>query len=76
MSKIRILRNTVCGGKWVKAGDVITASPADAHTLIVMKKAEAVDAPAVPTLSGSESPAADADNRAIAGAATQKRKAR
>jgi hypothetical protein len=44
--KIKILRNTVCGGSVVLAGTVVDASEADAKTLIGMGKAEAVKAKA------------------------------
>lgn len=43
MSKLKILRNTVCGGKNVKAGDVVEASPRDTKLLLDMGKAEIVE---------------------------------
>jgi hypothetical protein len=41
--KIKILRNTVCGGEPVEAGDVVNASESDAKTLVAIKKAEYVE---------------------------------
>lgn len=38
--KIRIRRDTVCGGERVKTGDVVDASSSDARYLIVRGKAE------------------------------------
>lgn len=49
MPSIRILKNTVCGGKVVRTDQVVNASDADAKILIGAKKAvraEAVEAPA------------------------------
>ena len=46
MSKIKILKNTVCGGKFVKKGDTVEASPEDAHVLTRMGKAEEAKAKA------------------------------
>lgn len=40
MAKIKILKNTVCGSKFVKKGDVVEASAEDAHALTRMGKAE------------------------------------
>lgn len=54
--KIRILRDTVVGGKAVKAGQVVEASEADSRYLLAAKKAEVVaDAPA-PQLEPVEAP--------------------
>jgi len=38
--KIKILRNTVCGGKPVFRGQTVDASEEDARLLVAMKKAE------------------------------------
>ncbi|MBD8875431.1 hypothetical protein [Roseibium polysiphoniae] len=42
--QIKILKDTVCGAKPVKAGDIVTAGKADARLLINLKKAEEVKA--------------------------------
>ena len=39
--KIKLLRNTVCGGRVVLAGEVVDASDRDAQILITIRKAEA-----------------------------------
>lgn len=45
--KIQILKDTMAGGQLVRAGDTITANPADARLLIGLGKAvEVADAPA------------------------------
>jgi hypothetical protein len=55
MPAIKILKDTVCGGKIVKAGDVIPeASFKDAKVLIDLGKAE---------LAGADKDAAEAENR-------------
>ena len=38
--KIRLLRNTVCDGQVVLAGDVVEASDRNAHVLLTIHKAE------------------------------------
>lgn len=40
MKTIKITKATVCGGKDVKPGDVVKASPTDANILLQMGKAE------------------------------------
>lgn len=40
-----VLKNTVAGGKPVKAGDVIELSADEAASLILMKRVEETDAP-------------------------------
>lgn len=40
--QIKILKDTVCGCKRVKAGDIVTAGAADARLLITLHKAEEV----------------------------------
>jgi hypothetical protein len=76
MPKIRILKSTICGRKFVKAGDVVEASEQDAHILVVMKKAElvagAAPAPAAP---GAEGPAKGRSKRVVEAAATVKKDA-
>lgn len=41
--KIKILRTTVADSKFVRAGDVVEVSDADAKTLILLGKAVAAD---------------------------------
>lgn len=60
---IRILRDTVCGQKRVKAGAMVEASDADARTLILMGKAE--PAAAIQPKADTTPPAADESTRAI-----------
>ena len=43
MKSIKILKDTSCGGRYVKKGQVIDASPADAHYLVATLKAIAAD---------------------------------
>lgn len=43
MKKVKILRNTVAGGKRVKIGDVVEVSDADAFFLVNRKRAERCD---------------------------------
>ena len=69
MPRIRITRNTVVGGKWVRAGEVVDASPADAALLIRLGKAEPVSPPSVPPASGGEGverAMAEPDEQAVA----------
>ena len=54
MAEIKILKTTKCGGKLVKAGDVITASAKDTKILVEMGKAE---------LAGTDKEAAEAEHR-------------
>ena len=42
---IKLLKNTVCGGQSVMAGDVVEASAADARFLIARGAAEAAEKP-------------------------------
>ena len=43
--KIRLLRNTICDGRAVSAGDVVEASEQAARALIAIRKAELYTAP-------------------------------
>lgn len=78
MPQIRILKNTICGKKFAKAGDVVDASDADAATLIAMKKAEPVrgDDPPKPKKAGSAGPAEGREARDVKTAATVKKEAK
>lgn len=40
MVSIKILKDTICGGEKVKAGQIVEASVKDAHLLLATKKAE------------------------------------
>lgn len=44
LRKIEILRNTVCGGEAVEAGDVVSAPRRDAEALVALKKARYTEA--------------------------------
>lgn len=65
MPRIRILRNTVCGGKWVKAGEVVEASEQDAHILSTMGKAARVAAVPSATAPAASTGEAASEDRAI-----------
>lgn len=68
--RIMIIRDTVCGGVPVFAGDVITATPADARTLIAYRKAVEYTAPIPETAVAPAAP-----ERATKKPATRRRKA-
>lgn len=65
MADIRILRNTVCGGKWVKAGEEVVASDQDAHILVTMGKAERLAAAPAATAPAASTGEAASEDRAV-----------
>lgn len=68
--KIRLLRNTICDGQAVSAGDVVEASEQAARVLISMRKAEPYTAPlpavAVPPAPDPEQAVIQAPEAAVA----------
>jgi len=59
--RIKILRPTVCGGKPVKVGDIVTATEKDARTLLAMGKAVPAEMQTKETPAGGKGKGSDKD---------------
>jgi hypothetical protein len=66
---VRILRDTVAGGRPVTVGEVVDVSDGDARTLLALRKAERADQPPVMTTDAPETATLVATEHAVLPAA-------